>query len=597
MNQTAGNAWFARFDLGCAVTAGLLVELFPQLGGWPLLIGIVPWFIRFVKRQPIFPATRFDFPLVLFLLTAGVGVWAAYDPQSAWIKFWLIASAVLLYAAITRQSKEDLGWLAGLLSLFGTAIALVFLFGWNWRAQPSEVPAFTRLMLGWMKVRPSLFQEVFHLNDDEISGVVAFALPLTIACSQRIWSKKNLLLKTASLAAVALSVFVLVIATSRGAWLAAAATAGSLGIWFAVNAFLKGKPLRARAWFVGFLAAAALLLLGIETAWPGPLIRVTNLLPGPAQMENRLDLARNTVALISDYPFTGGGLDGFAGQYSRYILGIPFYSIGNSYNLYLDTALEQGILGALALVWVFLGSLWVVLSPQIQSGPLMKTALLASLLFLIYLGLTENIAATVQSIPVLFILPGILVMMTRASEKRALARSGWSKIPAVAGAGLFMVLGVIFYRPLFAAWLANLGAVRTAKIELAGFPSGQWEASPRAGLTDAASLFHQSLEFNPRNSTANYRLGLLSLEQRNFQLSTQYLTAAFRQAEGNRGIRKNLGLSYAWQGNLSAAAAMLHDIPEAQAEMDVYSWWWGQQGRPDLAENARRLAAILAVEG
>jgi hypothetical protein len=37
---------------------------------------------------------------------------------------------------------------------------------------------------------------------------------------------------------------------------------------------------------------------------------------------------------------------------------------------------------------------------------------------------------------------------------------------------------------------------------------------------------------------------------------------------------------------MEKAARLLSQIPEAQEELDVYTWWWRTQGRNDLSENA-----------
>ncbi len=258
MSQTSKNLWLDGFDLGCALAAVILLIAFPQLGGWPLLVGVIPWFLRLGQHQPIFRRTLFDLPLVIFILTAAIGVWAAYQPQSAWIKFWLIVAAALLYLAIARQPKQNLWWLAGFLVIFGIAIALVFLFGWNWQVHPSDVPAVNRIMLKWMDIRPDLFRALIHPNDDDVSGIVAISLPFMLAWGWRIWRSKSVFLKIVSILAAALLFLVLVIATSRSAWLAIAAALGSLGLWFVVKSIFKRKTMQVRTWFI-----AALILIGI----------------------------------------------------------------------------------------------------------------------------------------------------------------------------------------------------------------------------------------------------------------------------------------------------------------------------------------------
>ncbi len=187
-----------------------------------------------------------------------------------------------------------------------------------------------------------------------------------------------------------------------------------------------------------------------------------------------------------------------------------------SHNLYVDSAIEQGIFGAIALIWIFLGSLWTVLSPQMDRISLgLKYAVFASLLFLIFFGLPENITLTTQNVLLLFILPGMVSSMAQPPETRPLTAPARWKIPLAAGIGIILFLVIVFDRNLQAAWFADLGAVKMARVELAGFPTGKWEESTKlVGLADAISLLNRSLEINPANRTANYRMGLLNLQQR-----------------------------------------------------------------------------------
>jgi hypothetical protein len=38
---------------------------------------------------------------------------------------------------------------------------------------------------------------------------------------------------------------------------------------------------------------------------------------------------------------------------------------------------------------------------------------------------------------------------------------------------------------------------------------------------------------------------------------------------------------------------MLQGISEARDEMEVYSWWWGENNRRDLATQASEMESIL----
>ena len=95
---------FAYFNLFFAMMAAALWYLFPQLMAWPLLLGVVPWLFRFAHEGRWRWRTPFDWPLLLFLLTAAVSIWAAYDKEIAWAKFWTIVAGVLLFYAFAAFS-------------------------------------------------------------------------------------------------------------------------------------------------------------------------------------------------------------------------------------------------------------------------------------------------------------------------------------------------------------------------------------------------------------------------------------------------------------------------------------------------------------
>lgn len=163
----------------------------------------------------------------------------------------------------------------------------------------------------------------------------------------------------------------------------------------------------------------------------------------------------------------------------------------------------------------------------------------------------------------------------------------------ISSAALIALL-LLFRRPLAAAWLADLGAVEMARIELADFPTGKWDDGRDVDrLAPSAALLRQALQFDPQNRTANYRLGLILMLQRDFESALVYLERAYAADRDHRGIVKVLGYSHAWAGNLDEATQLLARIPEAEHEMRVYVDWWGDQGRADLADRAAQMVAHL----
>ena len=79
MKRLVASRWFSLVDLAAVSISIIIWEIIPDLGWWPLLIALLPWFVRIIGGQAPFKRTRFDLFIGVFLLTAVVGVWAAYD--------------------------------------------------------------------------------------------------------------------------------------------------------------------------------------------------------------------------------------------------------------------------------------------------------------------------------------------------------------------------------------------------------------------------------------------------------------------------------------------------------------------------------------
>jgi thioredoxin-like negative regulator of GroEL len=80
---------------------------------------------------------------------------------------------------------------------------------------------------------------------------------------------------------------------------------------------------------------------------------------------------------------------------------------------------------------------------------------------------------------------------------------------------------------------------------------------------------------------------------RDFASASRYLEAAYAEAPRHRGIKKSLGYSYLWMGDVEQARRLLIEIPELDGELDAYSWWWINQDRADLSESASILLRTL----
>lgn len=590
--------WFPAFDLGCAATAVILWLLSPGLGAFPLLIGLLPALLRLLAGRSPLARTPFDLPILVFLLTAGMGVWAAYDMPAAWTKFWLLVSAALLFYATAGQPPRNRWALAGFLSLIGAGLALVYLLTGSWEIYPAKIDTINRLALGWMRIRPSL--PFLDIHPNNVAGIVAFCAPFSVAIALRSRKAGPRRALVWAVAALLVSGAAFLLATSRGA---AFALAGGVLVWvmqawtrrFRLPAGWSGRP------FLRATLAAALLLVTVVAL--AALWSLFQLQPGA---ERRLDYSSGALRLFQDFLFTGGGLSGFPGLYSQYILVINTFFVLNSHNLFLDIGLEQGIFGLLAFAVVYAGSLWMAATyhanaedssaSQANSILLARAALNALAIVLLH-GLLDTVIYDPGGSPLIFFLPGITVAFTLPYEKKSKPEGPHRKWRIWLGAGLAFFLALTLlaaYRPLLGALYANLGAVRMAKAELADFPRDQWNLEQNAGtIAQAGPLFERALALDPNQRAAHYRLGLIAIRERDFPNAVQHLQAAHQLDADHRGITKNLAYALVWNGQLDQAMPLLTTLPEAQVEMMIYFTMWYNQGENSLSARAQAAAEAL----
>jgi len=594
--------WFALADLACAAAGGFWCYIQPAAGGWPLLIALAPWAIRLAGGRVPYKRSAFDPLVAVFLLTALIGVWAAYDRGTAWAKLWVLIGSSLLFFALVAQPPVNLWPLAGLLGLLGAGISVFFLLTYDWRALPRHFAFLDRVGIWWMSIRPAV---PGFLHPNVAGGLLAMLIPFQIALWMRAWrSRKNGLVLVLT-ALGGLAVVALVLTSSRGAWGALAIVLAGWGLWW-----LSGYVAERKHWprqlvfglFVGLMVGAALLVL-VKS-----MDQVVALARSVPDAPSRYDLANNTLRLIGDFPYTGGGLGAFSGLYSRYMLGIQVPLFTYSHDFYLDVALEQGLFGLLALLAMLVGSLALLArpTPKGSSVGLLRWAVISGLFVISLHGLVEDALYGNQGTPLLLLLAGTAVSLARSAAPQATlaadhgvagAHQGlpWPRpvvaVPAaILATAFFFVSGPV----LVGAGYANLGAVQMARTELAGWDSAPVAAAPGVNaLGPAQVLFERALQFDPGNRTARYRLGLIAIGQDDYQLAVVQMERAYQADPGHRGVTKALGYAYAWLGKIDRAHALLVTVPEAEAELTTYAWWWKTQGHDDRAAYAAQLATLL----
>ena len=128
-----------------------------------------------------------------------------------------------------------------------------------------------------------------------------------------------------------------------------------------------------------FTALIALLFLGDTTFFERIISIFTETLDSSEGL--RIGIWVSTIPMIADHPFTGVGWGAFKFIYPQYnyYLADPSITIYHAHNLYLNTAAEIGIVGALAYFWFFFGTMLTALDLDSNKRYRLMTAALQNI--------------------------------------------------------------------------------------------------------------------------------------------------------------------------------------------------------------------------
>jgi len=525
-----------------------------------------------------------DLPLALFLISALVGLWAAYDRSLSWPLLAALLVSLALYLAITWPNLPAVALrrLAWVLLFAQSAVAFYFITQFNHLGYPVKMGFVSRLG----RLTGGLFPAWggFYPQPNALATFIEGGLPLAAGLWWSARERRGRL--AAGLAFIVLS-YGLLLTASRGAWMAVTACGGlALILW-------GGSKFPSQWQRVSLFALVGLaLMVGVGVLLIGPM-HIPGLASALTRAQDRLELYKNSLHLIRDYPLLGIGLgDTFALVYSKYILLIPYAYLTYAHNLPLSIWLNQGLLGLVSFGWMLLifYRLFFRQARQGQGPPLFWGTALGVTAMLLH-GLTDapQYADSHWAMPVFYALLGLGMANMRLNDlpvKKPRRRFALATLIVVAlGIGSLFLLPDTLY--------ANIGAVHHARADLS--PSMDSLARQQA-LDQATRYYQRALEIDGEQPVAHWRLGLIDLNADRFNAAIEHLEIARRALPGHRGIQKALGYAYLWDGQTSQAETLLRPLDEVAQELDTWSWWRGEQDQNQLAEYALQLRSRLRGE-
>lgn len=630
--------------LAAALAAFTITETYAGYVSLGLLLLAGAFSLRIIRTHHLAPLTGLEAPGLLFIVSAAVAAWAAYDQPTALLQFArILAAAVLYYAVIDstlqpdkpRRSYTVVRLTAFVFVLAAAGLALYWPLLHDFSAEPSKFSFVNEAIQRVKSLLPALPGPFIHSN--VAGGALAAAAPIAVFLAWEFWRlrKRWLGLLVAGVSLVILAG--LVVTGSRGGLLGLAAAAGlaTLGViqrrWF--------KEPRRKAIFWGVGTAGILVLAGVLIA-SGSLEGLLGQIPDPTgSLQSRPRLWSQGLPLAQDYFFTGSGLMSFFYTYPAYALltVVPVYY--HIHNLLLEVMLEQGFFGVIAMLWaavVILVWAWKALDYRLQEPvsiqttqhpfddgvpsyqdpnaqllrPLTNTTVLgwAGLLAIVVVtvhGLVDTVFYVWRLLPVLGLISGLAYLAVpleklRRDRQRAVLRGG---LIALAVIGLLGVVSVLAIPRVQSAWYANLGSIYQAQAELGPYSKTSFqkntldEVRRTVDLQPAIAQFERALKADPGNITSLRRLTDLYLSLGQYEQALQTIQAAWEAGHRDRMTRLLLADSLVAAGQVEAASAHLAELPSQLTSLAegrlMYQAWYRYTVNRDFQRAANAWQAVL----
>ena len=504
--------------------------------------------------------------------------------------------------------------------ILAATIGAYYLFGHDW-AQDDRVKLAWLHQAGlWVQAhRPSILP-LWDFNSNEGGSVLALLLPLGLGGCAWAWVRRRWAWMALAALAVIPTLAALALSQNRGAWLAlgVAGLSGGYLTWQVHQRRSRSvSPVSSRRLNDLLIVCVALLVAG--TFWAAVTLPAFGQLVGTSTTGGESAMGRAAIwqsmlPLVSDYFFTGSGLGSTMMVYSSYVMMLHVGYLPHAHNLYLQIAIEQGVLGLVAFIWLASSAIRTLLNPDVDrvSGLSLRVAALASMTVLVVHGMVDALPYSSVFVPLMFLPVGeAFAFHVSPNRAPAITEGGLEQVQAPVrrskyallwvGAAALLVLGTLFLPSTQAMFRTNLGAVAQTRAELSRYRWPDWpiqdalRRSPDVDLAPAIAQYEAALHLDLYSPSANRRLGQIELSRGDYDAAQRHLAAAFVVAPGQQASRQLLGESYAISGDMAKAATLWRTVDRSKEQLVLRQWWYEHIGESLFAERISEASGLAQM--
>jgi len=333
-----------RWIMRAILVEAFFVALFPTIAAAAVLVGILAWFFRLqIDSRFRMRSLPFDVPVIIFLTLGAASVFlsSARSFELIYNYCGIVGVYILTYILIGQnvRTSEQIIKVAKALAL---SAFLVVMYGYSQYIFGVDISE-----MRWVdgEAFPELRKRIFSTleNPNVLAGYLDVMICLALGLLVKVGGKSQ---KIIFIAAIALLTACLAMTYSRGAFL-------SIAIVFVICGLLKDKKI-----FFLFAILTGVIIYFDSTFTQRILSIFTETTDSSEGL--RVGIWVSTISMLADHPFIGIGWGAFKFIYPQYNYYLTDTSqiIYHAHNLFLQTAAEVGIVGALAYFWYFFGTMF-----------------------------------------------------------------------------------------------------------------------------------------------------------------------------------------------------------------------------------------------
>lgn len=337
-----------KWTMRAILAEAFLLAIFPQAAAAAAVFGIVLWFLRLhIDTKFKLRSLPFDLPVSIFIVLGALSVFMS--PARSFELIYNYCGIVGLYGLTylligqNIRTPEQVKELVKGLGAAAVVVVLVGYFQYIFGVDISQTKWIDDAAFAGIHTRIYSTLE----NPNILAGYLDVMICIALGILAKFGTRKQ---KLILIAAIILLAACLAMTYSRGAFLA-------IAIIFVIYGFLYDWRI-----LTLFALIIGLLVYNDENF----LERMLSIFQESYDSSEglRIGIWVSTVSMIADHPFVGIGWGAYKflyPQYNYYLVDTS-NTIYHAHNLFLQTAAEVGIAGALAYFWYFFGTMFAALN-------------------------------------------------------------------------------------------------------------------------------------------------------------------------------------------------------------------------------------------